>query len=447
MACSFHQAVTSLCWQRSKPIIVNETNCNAETALLGGAGEESILMPDPLPSMTSTTPSLTSSTVTSSRIFGRSGLPFDVTPYSTSSSGSISSLYPSSAEETPHGNRLWPSETLSRLQAPHTISFKDDMEVFSPLVDVRPITPSLEKGLDDLEDGRKYNSSVDKKPTDLIFPSSIRRFPFTDEPINKIFEYNPTSTSRQDDTRSSLSLHSTPPASSKSEESFSAAPSEAWGGETPSDKFDHLRKPITFPSNFPNNVETSFGLAEHVHLKGTIGQANFESQLPGSPAVSLPRRFTTYADRISTSSSVSDGSSFASGSPKAKKTGAETREELLNSLLSRPDMSASTGTGSLPAGKTSSQPQRSPLQAVPQQQGTDSFKLQLFQRALEETLASVQKSIHEDMRNLHIELIRQFHMQEVEMSNKLNSVLKKQDELTKEVQTLRKENQQLRQLL
>lgn len=41
------------------------------------------------------------------------------------------------------------------------------------------------------------------------------------------------------------------------------------------------------------------------------------------------------------------------------------------------------------------------------------FTLQLFQRTLEETLDSFQKSIHEDMRNLHIEILRQFHMQEV----------------------------------
>jgi hypothetical protein len=42
-----------------------------------------------------------------------------------------------------------------------------------------------------------------------------------------------------------------------------------------------------------------------------------------------------------------------------------------------------------------------------------SFSLQLVQRTLEETLGAVQKSIHEDVRNLHIDLIRQFHMQEV----------------------------------
>lgn len=42
-----------------------------------------------------------------------------------------------------------------------------------------------------------------------------------------------------------------------------------------------------------------------------------------------------------------------------------------------------------------------------------SFSIQLVQRTLEETLGAVQKSIHEDVRNLHIDLIRQFHMQEV----------------------------------
>lgn len=54
---------------------------------------------------------------------------------------------------------------------------------------------------------------------------------------------------------------------------------------------------------------------------------------------------------------------------------------------------------------------KAPLQSDSQQ--GNSFTLQLFQRTLEETLGSFQKSIHDDMRNLHIEILRQFHMQEV----------------------------------
>lgn len=57
-----------------------------------------------------------------------------------------------------------------------------------------------------------------------------------------------------------------------------------------------------------------------------------------------------------------------------------------------------------------SQSLKSPQPDPPQ---GSNFTLQLFQRTLEETLDSFQKSIHEDMRNLHIEILRQFHMQEV----------------------------------
>ncbi|KAF5794911.1 hypothetical protein HanXRQr2_Chr08g0333591 [Helianthus annuus] len=95
------------------------------------------------------------------------------------------------------------------------------------------------------------------------------------------------------------------------------------------------------------------------------------------------------------------------------------------------------------------QPQKSPLHpnSQQQQQGSSSFSLQLFQGTLDEALASFQKSIHEDVRNLHIEVLRQFHMQEVQMSNAMSSILETQAELMKEIKALRKENQELRQLL
>lgn len=143
---------------------------------------------------------------------------------------------------------------------------------------------------------------------------------------------------------------------------------------------------------------------------------------------------------------MSDGTSVSVGSPKTKKTGAETREELLNSLLFRSNTSFATGSVTLPSVNGGvSQPQKIPSQ-LDMQQGT-SFTLQLFQRTLEETLASFQKSIHEDMRNLHIEILRQFHMQEMEMSSTMSLILENQAELMKEVLSLRKEIQQLRQFL
>ncbi|CAL5369116.1 unnamed protein product [Camellia sinensis] len=65
----------------------------------------------------------------------------------------------------------------------------------------------------------------------------------------------------------------------------------------------------------------------------------------------------------------------------------------------------------------------------------------MFERTLEETLGAFQKSIHEDMRNLHIEILRQFHMQEMEIFGVMSSILENQAEIMKEVQSLRKETQ------
>ncbi|KAJ7960173.1 Protein NEDD1 [Quillaja saponaria] len=65
-AYSSSEAVASLCWQRSKPAIVNESNCTAEISLVGDSVGDSIVLPDPMPSATSSTQSL-STAVSSSR--------------------------------------------------------------------------------------------------------------------------------------------------------------------------------------------------------------------------------------------------------------------------------------------------------------------------------------------------------------------------------------------
>ncbi|KAJ1400976.1 WD40/YVTN repeat-like-containing domain superfamily [Sesbania bispinosa] len=491
------EAVTSLCWQRSKPVIVDERNCTAETALVGDAVEDSILMPDPLPSATSSNVSLSTS-LSGTRNSGRLGASIEASSLASSSGGFTSSiLNMSTAEETPQRNHLWPGGTLSRLHAPRgSYNFKDDMEVFSPLVDVQPLTPSLwdENGI------KKDSLFADRKP--LLFPSSSRRFPNSEEGISDhpISDWKSGSTAKQDITQSSFPLvGSTPPPSSKSEDS-SITPPEAWGGERLTDKYTYPRQPVNAPSRFgmlasggqtavsmfsglqdtssstgitsltssglsyanlrakdvTTSQETSLGLTDHmfstslplssINTKTSLGQANVDSpRILDSPRMSsFPRRFSTYAERISTTSTFSDGVSLSVGSPKIKKSGAETREELLNSLLLKSDITAPTESGSLPlTNGIISQQKASQSDA---QQGS-SFTLQLFQRTLEETLDSFQKSIHEDMRNLHIEILRQFHLQEMEMSTVMNSILENQAELMKEVVSLRKENQQLRQML
>ncbi|KAF5467362.1 hypothetical protein F2P56_017190 [Juglans regia] len=495
-AYSSSEAVTSLCWQRSKPVIVNESNCTAETALVGDAVEDSILMPDPLPSVTSS--NVLSTSVSSSRNSGRFGASVEASSLTAAGSGFASSTL-NIAEETPQRSHLWPGGSLARLHAPRTsFNFKDEMEVFSPLVDVQPITPSLDKLWDDREGTKKDHLLLDKKPSSLLFPQSSRRFPIAEEggSDHPIFDWKPSLTSKQDDNQSSFTLlGSTPTPSSKNEDS-SITPPEAWGGERPSEKYAHMRQPITLPSRLgmltsggqssgsmfsglqdlssstsqmsissltnsnltyvnlrpkdvSSNQETSLGFPDNLSsssvslslaTKGISGQVNFDS-----PSLALPRRFSTYAERISTASSFSDGTSLLVGSPKMKKTGAETREELLNSLLAKSDTVVATEAGILPSMNGGiAQPQKAPQ---PDAQQGSSFTLQLFQRTLEETLDSFQKSIHEDMRNLHIEILRQFHMQEMEMSSVMSSIMENQAELMKEVKSLRKENQQLRQLL
>lgn len=184
-------------------------------------------------------------------------------------------------------------------------------------------------------------------------------------------------------------MTSTPTASSRSDDSSSITPPEAWGGERFSDRLAHLRQSRfamptssslasgtmfsglqdTFPASHSmssltssslglenlrvretSNEETSLGSSDHVPLsstslslgtKGLTGQGNLDSL---GTALALPRKFSSYAERISTTSSFSDGT-LSVGSPKTKKTGAETREELLNSLLSRSDTASPKATG------------------------------------------------------------------------------------------------------
>ncbi|KAJ9553425.1 hypothetical protein OSB04_017470 [Centaurea solstitialis] len=487
------EAVTSLCWQRSKPIFVNEKTCTADTALLGGTVDDSILMPDPLPSATISGHLVS----TGSRNSIRAGAgPSPESAPSTISSGPLSSSNNDSlsaaGEETP----LRSTRGLSRLHAPRGYNFKDDMEVFSPLVEVQPITPSFDK----LWGGTKTTDFDKKTNSPLLFPSS-KRFPLAPEvgsDPHSIFDWKPNSTSIQDDSSTPVARPATSPG--KADESPSITPPEAWGGERLSDKFVRPpRQSVTLPSRFAtlatsssissgsmlsgfqdlslpssqtvmnpisssslslssfrardgaSNQESPLGYSEgpfsstsfSLGVKGTT--ANVESS---GLALTPTRRFSSYAERISTNPSLSDGTSIAVGSPKTKKTGAETREELLNSFSPRHEVSAAaTELGFLPSmNGMDTQAQKTGLQANNSQQGS-SFSLQLFQGTLEEALGSFQKSIHEDVRNLHIEVLRQFHMQEMQMTNAMNSILENQAELMKEIQSLRKENQELRQLL
>lgn len=194
----------------------------------------------------------------------------------------------------------------------------------------------------------------------------------------------------QDDTASTYTQLTSTPASTHTDDASSITPPEAWGGDRLSDKFSHHRHSINLPSRFSTLTSTSSssglmlsGLQDSVpahqstssltsslsltglrvretlsHEGSIIGgssplgtkiiaaQTNLENL--GS-ALSLPRRFSSYAERIGAAPSLNDASTFPVGSPKSKKTGAETREELLNSFLSRSELPSASGTGALTA--------------------------------------------------------------------------------------------------
>ncbi|XP_062194082.1 protein NEDD1-like isoform X2 [Phragmites australis] len=446
------EAVTGLCWQRSKPVIINE-NSSSEVALLGVTKEESVLMPDPLPSATTTsfpsgavTPSLRSSLISN----------------------------PSTTEENPYRTCLLSGGPLSKLQAPcGNYNLKDDMDVFSPVVDIQPFTPSSgswwdEHGSDDTKRDHKGEKKL----------STTRKFPCIEdnnEP-HPISDWRSLANSRQDGT-SSMTTTSVPPW--KSEPSISS-PETSTGTALPDrltqrqqiSRFGASAFPtgsLAFPglqdsastashslkgsltSNILMNLQNK-GILSNAHSSLDTSSASLQSSLPSSDASKtvssvnsdLPGaaqyistwRLSTYADRMSSSSVFSEGLASTFSSPKSKKTGAETKDELPSSLLSRQEVVTPSSSGVVP-------PQL-PTSGSTDQQGASSFSLQYVQHMLEESLGSVQKSIHEDARNLHIELLRQFQMQETEMSGVLNLVLEKLEGLTKEVQQLRRENQQLR---
>lgn len=194
----------------------------------------------------------------------------------------------------------------------------------------------------------------------------------------------------QDDHHSTFSQLTSNLASAQTEDSSSTTPPEAWGGERFSDKFLHEHQSINMPSRFakfasssssglmssglqeslPSNQSTS-SLTLSLNLTNTSSKdASNQDISLGSPTVvssplgaksiaglsnintfgtslSIPKRFSSYAERIGATPSLSETSPLSLGSQKSKKTGAETREELLNSLLSRSDNQSALGSSVL----------------------------------------------------------------------------------------------------
>lgn len=68
---------------------------------------------------------------------------------------------------------------------------------------------------------------------------------------------------------------------------------------------------------------------------------------------------------------------------------------------------------------------------------SDSQQLNLIKAVVDEAVGSVRASLKDDINNLHLELLRQFHVQQMELRGMLENFTSKQAELVKEVQDLR----------
>ncbi|XP_052876322.1 protein NEDD1-like [Gossypium arboreum] len=232
---------------KSKPAIVNESTCTAETALLGGAMEDSVLMPDPLPS--DVTKSFTA-------------LESTPTPSSKSEETSITS------PEALGGDKI--SDKFAQLrQLP---------SLFGMPASGGLTTSSIYAGQDQ--------------------------------------------SSMLSQTSSNLSYENLHPKDVSSNQEISS---------------------LGFPEHFSSSSMSALSFGS----KGITRAGSLDS--PKLASLAPPRRFSTYAERISTTSAFSDGTSHLVASPKTKKTGAETREELFNSLLSRSDSLTAAASGVLPA--------------------------------------------------------------------------------------------------
>ncbi|KAM5556442.1 hypothetical protein ABKV19_024031 [Rosa sericea] len=72
-----------------------------------------------------------------------------------------------------------------------------------------------------------------------------------------------------------------------------------------------------------------------------------------------------------------------------------------------------------------------------------SLHFRFFNNGLEQILDSFQKLVHGDMRNLGIEISRQFYLLEMKMSKVMLIILENLAKLMKNLKSLRKEDQQL----
>mmetsp|Transcript_38164 Transcript_38164/g.85065 ORF Transcript_38164/g.85065 Transcript_38164/m.85065 type:complete len:686 (+) Transcript_38164:162-2219(+) len=185
----------------------------------------------------------------------------------------------------------------------------------------------------------------------------------------------------------------------------------------------------------------------------SVQQSTSASTAAAPPATQNYHQPPTNSAAAAAEPTVLRGSNAANMQPRALpeqpssraaaiKTSAISSSNLDSRLLPTP------GTSDLQHTTTSSMNQPSPASPIRPIGDGNGFATPRAARHLSENVFRTYMddnlgTVREDVRNLHIEMIRQFHLQQMESNRIMAELLKKQDQLTGEVQSLRSQVEQL----
>ncbi|KAJ7546868.1 hypothetical protein O6H91_08G058100 [Diphasiastrum complanatum] len=469
-AYSSSDPIINLSWQRSSPILVDKENCSEQVALLGGIGEDLVLMPDPIPSALLSTKGRIPSSARLGRRFGRSLSSCSERQLAgvglgTGVSTSTASLHALAGEEASSKKLSWKNRAALQIHR-NPSTTKDDMEIFSPLVDVQPITPSF-SNLSNNDELKKTLIVQESLPGSSVRAKLVGfKTPFPGEKM-KSERVKQLSRGASYENDISRSLPTSPATSgrtmlTKDDRSPSTTPPEDWGGDGVVGKSSSFISQALYSalSISPSNGSKPYGPETAEVFSRTDISAEVANTKPVFRRDSKPAALSS--DALFRGRSEID-KSFP---PSNKQSSFQVMSNMRHEFLAGPDSPAQQNIGinssqdyvgiskiamqdGVKAIDSSTSSRLDPSISTEENsssfpQGPPSFALQLVQRALEESLGTLQSAIHEDVRNLHLDLLRQSHIQQLQISSLVERLMQNQADLLEEVQALRRENEELR---
>mmetsp|Transcript_1045 Transcript_1045/g.1990 ORF Transcript_1045/g.1990 Transcript_1045/m.1990 type:complete len:594 (+) Transcript_1045:74-1855(+) len=250
------------------------------------------------------------------------------------------------------------------------------------------------------------------------------------------------------------SASSSDPISSSSASSSSSAAAAAAAGFTPHASLPGsdlpLPPPVTgresLPMSFSTPIPRRSSVGPDPASAGSTHTATLTPVTPaaGTPATAPYTAYTAEGQRATggphssfASATPADPASSSANTPRSFTTpSTSTPGEAFNVRLATATMSA--GGAARREGHRVHQEDGAAAAAV------INISADMIRGVVRDEVGSVRAGFKEDINNLHLELIRQFHLQQLELRGMLESFSDKYEGLVDEVKTLRKEYEQLR---